>query len=97
VDLLSSICGQQIRKHAAVNFVAMGNQRVRAIFGIVGGCAVALSAAVVVVTSPAPNSVNACALMPSLDLCTPPDVRRSGFVRKTNPPTITQVAPNSGY
>ena len=69
----------------------------RAIFGIVGGCAVAVSAALVVVTSPLPNTVNACALMPSLDLCTPPQVRRSLFVPKTNLPTITQMKPNSGY
>jgi hypothetical protein len=32
-----------------------------------------------------------------MDSCQPPDVRRSMFVHKTNPPTITQVSPNSGY
>jgi hypothetical protein len=52
----------------------------------------------VVVTAPAPQSpINVCALLPSMDSCQPPDVRRSMFVHKTNPPTITQVSPNSGY
>jgi hypothetical protein len=79
-----------------VNFEAMRTQRVRAVLGIVGGCAVAMSAAVVVVTSPLPDTVNACALMPSLDLCTPPQERRKLFIPKTNPPTITQEK-SSGY
>jgi hypothetical protein len=42
-------------------------------------------------------AINACALLPSMDSCQPPDVRRSLFVHKTNPPTIIQVSPNSGY
>ena len=70
---------------------------VRKYFAILGGTAIA-AAAVVVLTAPAPASpINVCALLPSMDSCQPPDVRRSMFVHKTNPPTITQVAPTSGY
>ena len=70
----------------------------RAILAAVGGCAVAVSAAVVVVTSPAPQSpINVCALLPSMDACQPPDVRRGLFGRKTNPPTVTQVSQSPGY
>ena len=65
---------------------------------MLGGTAIAVAAAVVVVTAPAPQSpINVCALLPSMDSCQPADVRRSMFVHKTNPPTITQVSPNSGY
>jgi hypothetical protein len=71
---------------------------VRGFFAMLGGTAIAVAAAVVVVTAPAPQSpINVCALLPSMDSCQPPDVRRSMFVHKTNPPTITQVSPNSGY
>jgi hypothetical protein len=71
---------------------------VRALFAIVGGSAVAVAAAVVVLTSPAPESpINVCALLPSMDSCQPPDVRKSMFGRKTNPPTITQVSQSAGY
>ena len=70
----------------------------RKYFAVVGATAVAVAAAVVVVTAPAPESpINVCALLPSMDACQPPDVRKSMFGRKTNPPTITQVSPNSGY
>jgi hypothetical protein len=69
----------------------------RAIFAVVGGCAVTAAAAVTVMPSPAPQSpINVCALLPSMDSCKPPDVRRSLLVKKTNPPTITQVSPPSG-
>jgi hypothetical protein len=72
--------------------------RVRKYFAILGGAAIAASAAVVVLTAPAPASpINVCALLPSMDSCQPPDVRRSMFVHKTNPPTITQVAPTPDY
>ncbi|MFG1934160.1 hypothetical protein ACGFK1_26490 [Mycobacterium sp. NPDC048908] len=70
----------------------------RRYFAMLGATAVATAAMVVVLTAPAPQSpINVCALLPSMDACQPPDVRRSAFVRKTNPPTITQIAPNSGY
>ena len=69
----------------------------RKYFAMVGATAVAVAAAVVVLTAPAPESpINVCALLPSMDSCQPPDVRRSMFVHKTNPPTITQVSPDSG-
>jgi hypothetical protein len=71
--------------------------RVCKYFAILGGTAIAVAAAVVVLTSPAPASpINVCALLPSMDACQPPDVRKSMFVHKTNPPKITQVSPNSG-
>ena len=67
----------------------------RKYFAMVGATAVVVAAAVVV-TAPAPESpINVCALLPSMDACQPPDVRKSMFVHKTNPPTITQVSPNS--
>jgi len=70
---------------------------VRKYFAIVGGTAIAVAATVVALTSPAPESpINVCALLPSMDACQPPQVRESLFVHKTNPPTITQVSPNTG-
>jgi hypothetical protein len=71
---------------------------VRKYFAMLGASAVIAAAVFVVATTPAPQSpINVCALLPSMDACQPPDVRRSAFVRKTNPPTVTQVAPNSKY
>ncbi len=49
----------------------MGGQRARGFFAIVGGSAVAVAAALIVVTSPVPEKVNACALIPSIPGCTP--------------------------
>lgn len=70
----------------------------RKYLAMVGATAVAAAAAVVVLTAPAPQSpINVCALLPSMDACQPPDVRKSEFVHKTNPPTITQVSPGTGY
>jgi hypothetical protein len=78
-----------------VAFIAMGSQRVRASLAVIGGSAVA-AAALIVLTAPAPASpINVCALLPSMDACQPPSQRASLFVHKTNPPTITQVAPNN--
>jgi hypothetical protein len=51
----------------------MGGQRARGLLAIVGGSAVAGAAAVLVLTSPAPQTpINVCALVPSLAGCTPP-------------------------
>lgn len=93
VDLPPSICTNRIQRTNRSRF-----SRVRKYFAILGGTAIAVSAAVVVLTAPAPASpINVCALLPSMDACQPPDVRKSMFVHKTNPPTITQVSPSSGY
>jgi hypothetical protein len=93
VRLPSTFCGRRFQIVKSSKFA-----RVHKYFAIVGGCAVAVAAAVVGLTAPAPQSpINVCALLPSMDACQPPDVRRSEFVHKTNPPTITQVAPRSGY
>jgi hypothetical protein len=63
---------------------------------MIGASAVAAAAAVVALNAPVPQrSINVCALLPGvMEACQPPDVRRSAFVRNTNPPTVTQVAPN---
>ena len=49
----------------------MGGQRARALFAMVGGSAVAGAAALIVVASPVPEKVNACAIVPSIPGCMP--------------------------
>ena len=61
------------RNHLDATEVALVGQRVRGFFAIVGGSAVALAAAVVVLTSAAPERpINVCDLAPSIEGCTPP-------------------------
>jgi hypothetical protein len=72
----------------------MGGQRVRGLFAIVGGSAVAVAAAVIVVISPVPErgGQNGCALIPSIQGCTPPLNSGNSFPSTGNV-TLTSVIP----
>jgi hypothetical protein len=71
----------------------MGGQRVRGLFAIVGGSAVAVAAAVLVVISPMPErGQNGCALIPSIQGCTPPLNSGNSFPTAGNV-TLTSVIP----
>jgi hypothetical protein len=67
----------------------MGAQRVRGLFAIVGGSAVAVAAAVIVVMSPVPeHTTDGCALIPSIPGCTPPLNSGNYFPSRTQLPTV---------
>jgi hypothetical protein len=80
------------KESAKTQEVLMGGQRVRGLFAIVGGSAVAVAAAVIVVISAVPErGQNGCALIPSIQGCTPP--LNSGNSFPTGNVTLPSVIP----
>ena len=74
----------------------MGGHRVRKLLAVVGGSAVTVTAALTILTSPAPeHPIDVCAILPSWQGCRPP-VPKDAPTRDLTAPTYTQKRASPG-